>query len=80
MVRTEVSFEVKEIIGVIGEKQNGWTKEVTLTSWNGGQPKIDIREWDPNHERCGRGITLPEEEARRMTEILIERFGLKGDH
>lgn len=79
MARDSITYEVKEIIGVLETKESGWRKEVTLTSWNGGTPKIDIREWDPNHMRCGRGLTLPEEEARRMTEMLMRRYGLKGE-
>lgn len=43
-------------------------------SWNGGIPKIDIRDWDESHERCGKGITLTESEAREVMEILQKYF------
>ncbi|MEI3503270.1 MAG: PC4/YdbC family ssDNA-binding protein [Anaerovoracaceae bacterium] len=44
----------------------GWRKELNLVSWNGGAPKYDIRDWDPDHERMSRGITLHEKEMRLM--------------
>ncbi len=38
--------------------ETGWTLEVNEVSWNGRDPKLDIRDWAPNHERCGKGTTL----------------------
>ena len=35
-------------------------------SQNGNAAKLDIREWHPNHERCGKGITLTEDEGRNL--------------
>ena len=70
----EVTFEVTEQCGTIVERPNGWTKEVNVVIWNGGVPKIDIRDWDPSHERMSRGLTLFEEEARTLYQILKERY------
>ena len=70
----EVTFEVTERCGTIVERSNGWTKEVNVVIWNGGVPKIDIRDWDPSHERMSRGITLFEEEAQTLYQILKERY------
>lgn len=52
---------------------NGWTKEVNLISWNGGAEKYDIRDWDANHEKMSRGITLREEEVEKLLELLGNR-------
>jgi hypothetical protein len=41
-----------------------------LVSWNDREPKIDIREWSPEHERMGKGVTLSREEAKLMRDIL----------
>ncbi|MBR0364717.1 MAG: hypothetical protein IJH58_06135, partial [Clostridia bacterium] len=38
--------------------------------WNGGKPKYDIRDWAPEHERMGKGVTLNEEEAAELKELL----------
>ena len=37
---------------------------------NGNAAKLDIREWHPNHERCGKGITLTEDEGRNLYAAL----------
>ena len=50
-----------------------WTKEVNIVSWNGRQPKIDIREWSADHTRMSKGITLTDAEADRLMEVLAER-------
>lgn len=70
----DFSFEILEHIGVLQESNDSnWTKEVNLVSWNGGTPKIDIRDWDENHERMSRGITLTEEQAQKLAEALEKR-------
>ncbi|MEG0157102.1 MAG: PC4/YdbC family ssDNA-binding protein [Anaerovoracaceae bacterium] len=51
----------------------GWTKELNLVSWNNGQPKYDIREWDGTHEHMSRGITLYASEIRKLYELLDGR-------
>lgn len=63
---SEFTFEIVEEIGVLSENSKGWKKELNLISWNGGEPKYDIRDWDPNHEKMGKGITLSEEEAKQL--------------
>lgn len=74
----KVKYSVIERLGTIGRKDSGWTKEVNIISWNNGPAKVDIREWDPQHVRMSKGVTLLEEEARLLTTHLIERYGLMG--
>lgn len=69
----DVTFDILEEIGVLSTQDTGWTKEVNLVSWNGGLAKYDIRDWDPSHERMSRGITLKEEEMRRMLSLMKKR-------
>ena len=57
-------------IGVLSESSKGWTKELNVISWNGANPKYDIRDWAPDHEKMGKGITLTEEEAAKLRELL----------
>ena len=66
----DVKFEIKEELGTISKSTKGWTKEVNLISWNGAAPKYDIRDWAPNHEKMGKGITLTAEETRELYKIL----------
>ena len=67
------SFEIVEHIAVLSTNKNGWTKEVNIVAWNGGMPKVDIREWNPEHDRMSRGITLTEQEAAEFTKAFIHR-------
>ena len=69
-----IEYEVKEHLGTLEKYQTGWTKEVNFVSWNGGDAKVDIRDWDPAHEKMSRGITLTEKEAKALLSILEKRF------
>ena len=73
----DVTFEIVEHIGtidVIDGREDKWTKEVNVVAWNGGKPKIDVRDWSSDHQRMSRGITLTEEQAMKMTKALVDRF------
>ncbi len=72
--RQSVTFDIMQHIGVLGKSGSGWTKEINIVSWNGGRPKFDIREWDPEHERMSRGITLTENEMRGIIESIREKM------
>ena len=41
-----------------------------MISWNGAAEKYDIRDWAPEHEKMGKGITLSQEEAEARYELL----------
>ncbi len=71
-----VEFKLVERLGVLDHHKSGWAREVNLVAWNGGQPKFDIRDWDPDHERMSKGITLYEREAIKLTKILAQRLQL----
>lgn len=66
----EIKYEIKEYIGVLSESAKGWGKELNLVSWNDKEPKYDLREWDPEHEKMGKGVTLSKEELRKLKEML----------
>ena len=70
-----VVFDIREHIGVLSVRDNGWRKEVNSVAWNGNPPKIDIREWAPGYGSMSRGITLHELEAARLYSLLGERYG-----
>ncbi|QGR83548.1 hypothetical protein FOC36_02750 [Enterococcus gallinarum] len=44
--------------------------ELNLISWNDREPKYDIRDWAPEHEKMGKGVTLSVEELKKLREIL----------
>lgn len=66
----ELKFEITERIGVLSENAKGWTKELNKVSWNEREPKYDLREWNPDHSRMGKGITLTDEEVETLKAIL----------
>ena len=66
----DFKYEIVKHIGVLSESGKGWTKELNVISWNGANPKYDIRDWAPDHEKMGKGITLTEEEADKLRELL----------
>lgn len=67
---SEIKYEIKKNLGVLSESQRGWSKEVNLISWNDHAPKLDIRDWAPEHSRMGKGITLTPMETKYLREIL----------
>ena len=66
----DFKYEITEEIGILSENAKGWRKELNLISWNGGAPKYDIREWAPEHEKMGKGVTLTEEELSALKNLL----------
>ncbi len=68
----EIKFEIVNNVGTLSESPKGWTKELNLISWNGREPKYDIRDWDPDHQKMGKGVTLTEDELRKLKKILGE--------
>lgn len=65
-----INYEIIEEIGKISESKSGWTKELNLVSWNNREPKYDLRDWAPNHEKMGKGITLSKEEVQALAKLL----------
>lgn len=70
---SNLSCEIVEHIGVLSAKKSGWKKELNVVSWNDGPEKFDIREWDPGHERMGKGVTLTYDEIRVLFGMLREQ-------
>lgn len=67
-----IKFEIVESLGVLSESAKGWTKEINLVSWNNYPAKYDIREWDPEHTKMGKGVTFTVEEIKKLRDILNE--------
>ena len=59
----EVRFEIVKHYGVIKERKNGWKKE------------LNIREWNEEHDKTSKGITLSDEEAKNLFGIFNSVFG-----
>lgn len=66
----ELKYEITERIGQFGENSRGWTRELNLVSWDGREPKYDIRDWNPDHTRMGKGITMTADELAALKDLL----------
>lgn len=66
----ELKFEVIEKLGVLSESDKGWKKELNLVKWNDFAPKYDLRDWNEDHTRMGKGVTLTKEELSNLKDIL----------
>ena len=68
------TFEIVESLGALDEpSENGWTRELNRVSWNGGKPKLNIREWSPDHTHMSRGITLTDAQCLKLARLIAER-------
>ena len=70
----EIQYEIKEKIAVLSKNDSGYTKEINLISWNKAEPKYDIRSFSPDREKCFKGITLTETEAKQLFKALQAHF------
>ena len=68
----DISFDIVKHFGVLSTEKSGWKKELNMVSWNGRAPKLDIRDWAPGHEKMGKGVTLSQEEASKLAELLAQ--------
>lgn len=72
---SDFKYEIIETLGILSEGTKGWQKELNMVSWNERSPKLDIRDWGPNHEKMGKGITLSDQETIKLRELLASREG-----
>jgi hypothetical protein len=66
----DITFDILKAYGTISADKGGWTKEMNFVSWNGRNPKLDIRDWSPDHSKMGKGVTFTREEAETLAEML----------
>ena len=66
----EIKYGIVEKIAVLSTTEKGWSKELNLVSWNEREPKFDLRDWNEEHDKMGKGITLTKEEVEKLKETL----------
>ncbi len=76
-MRKDITTEIIQHIAVLGKNDKGFTKEINYVSWNGSAPKLDIRQWWPDHEKSSKGITLTDEEGMKLRDALVTLFAGK---
>jgi len=72
----EFKYEIKKHLGTVSRSDDGkYTTEVNLISYNDSPAKIDIRNWNKETGRMYKGITLTQEEAKILGQILLNMEG-----
>ncbi|MDR0885465.1 MAG: hypothetical protein LBN22_03735 [Clostridiales Family XIII bacterium] len=61
-----IEYEIVKELGILSESSRGWTKELNLVRWGGREAKYDIRDWAPDHEKMGKGVTLSKDELDKL--------------
>lgn len=64
------TYEIVKHLTTIDYRDDGMNRELNLVSWNGLEPRYDIRRWNESHTQMTRGVTL----TRREMECLIENI------
>lgn len=70
---SDFKFEITEHLGTLSESAKGWTKELNKVSFNDRPAKYDLREWDLDHQKMSKGVTLNDEEMEILSKILKDR-------
>ena len=66
----ELVYEIVESIGKFSAEDSAWKKELNLVKWNNNAPKYDLRSWNADHTKMGKGITLTKEEIIALRDLL----------
>ena len=78
--KDNLKYEIINSICIISTTASGWNLELNRVSWNGKEPKYDLRSWSPDHKKMGKGVTLSEEELISLNTLLIKEIDfLKND-
>lgn len=65
----EFKFEIVKALGEIPGNRK-WKVRLNLISWNGGEPKYDIRTWSEDGQSMGKGISLTKDELLELRKII----------
>lgn len=66
----DVKYEIVKKLKVLSEGRNGWTKEVNIAKWGNGKPKLDIRLWNHDEGKVGKGVSLDYEEKEFLLDVI----------
>lgn len=67
---SSIKYDVIRRMGTLSESAKGWKKELNVISWNGRDPKYDLRDWAPDGEKMGKGVTLSIDDLKALKDLL----------
>lgn len=75
----DFKFDIKKTVFSVPSDTDGWNLELNLISWSGREPKWDLRKWQDDREKMGKGCSMSEDEVvllfQKSSEILKEITG-----
>ncbi|MFD1361861.1 YdbC family protein [Lentibacillus salinarum] len=71
----DIKYDIVEHIAELSKSPKGWTKELNLVSWNGRDPKYDLRDWSPDKTKMGKGVTLTDADLANL-KAALEKLNL----
>lgn len=66
----DIRFEIEKHIAVLSDRRKDYKKEINLVAWGGRDAKYDIREWNADHSKCHKGVTLTSAELKQLKNVL----------
>jgi hypothetical protein len=67
----DIKYNIEEHIATISKNNGGWALEINKVSWGDNKPaKIDVRAWNEDHTRMGKGLRLSAEEYQKLQEYF----------
>ena len=73
VVKELENVKVLKDFGSFGD--GNWQKHLTLCSWFGKDPKYDIRAWNEDMTKYGKGITLDDGELLDLSDLINNALG-----
>lgn len=71
---SDLKFEIKKHLLTLSKDMSGWTTELNIVSFNGREPKFDLRKWSPAHDNMAKGVSFNEEQAEIIIKALKEEI------
>lgn len=65
----DFKYEIIERIAILSERGK-WTKELNRVSWNERPAKYDLRDWNHEDGKIGKGTTLTDDEINNLKQVL----------
>ncbi|RYM05553.1 hypothetical protein EWH99_06090 [Sporolactobacillus sp. THM7-7] len=74
---SSIQYDIVKHVGTLSESARGWQKQLNVISWNGRTPKYDLRDWAPDGEKMGKGVTLSLEDLKALKKLLNQMEELR---
>lgn len=72
MARETFKVEIVEVLGALEESdKHDWCKAVARLAWANNPTTLDIRKMNVTQNKFGRGISLSDEQADALVDLLV---------